>query len=83
MLTMLRHVALWRPTMVGATGGLAVGGITASVMALLHHLNATVMILIWNVGVSSEAGRSHGRRRPDLAAKGRPLQLAAYIAENP
>ena len=51
MLVMLRHAALWRPTMVGATGGLAVAGITAGALALLHDLDATVMILLWNVGV--------------------------------
>lgn len=50
MLVMLRHAAFFRPTMVSVTGGLAVAAMTSFVLSLVHDLDATVMILIWNLG---------------------------------
>jgi hypothetical protein len=35
------------------TGGLAVAAMTATVMSLFHELNATIMVLIWNLGVAA------------------------------
>lgn len=53
MLVMLRHAAVLRPTIVSATGGLAVAAITSFVLALIHQFDATVMILIWNLGTAA------------------------------
>jgi hypothetical protein len=53
MMVMLRYAALLRPTVVSAAGGLAVAAITAFAMSLFHDLDATIMILIWNVGVAA------------------------------
>jgi hypothetical protein len=53
MMVMLRYAALLRPTIVSATGGLAVAAITAFALSLFHDLDATVMILVWNVGVAA------------------------------
>ena len=52
MLVMLRYAALLRPTEVCAAGGLAVAAITAFALSLFHDLDATIMILVWNLGVA-------------------------------
>jgi hypothetical protein len=51
MLVMLRYAALLRASAVAATGGLAVAAITATALSLLHALDATAMILLWNAGI--------------------------------
>ena len=51
MLVMLRHAALLRPLEVSVLGGLAIAAVTAFALSLFHDLDATVMILIWNLGV--------------------------------
>lgn len=50
MFVMLRHAAPLRPTPVALTGSLAVAGLTASALSLFHAFDATVMILMWNLG---------------------------------
>jgi hypothetical protein len=53
MLVMLRHTALLRPIEVSVLGGLAVAAVTAFALSLFHDLDATVMILIWNLGAAA------------------------------
>ena len=53
MLVMLRHAALLRPLPVTMSGSLAVAAITATALSLFHDLDATVMILMWNLGVAA------------------------------
>ena len=53
MLVMLRYAALLRPLEVSIVGGLAVAAVTAFALSLFHGLDATVMILIWNLGVAA------------------------------
>jgi hypothetical protein len=53
MLVMLRHAAPVRPIHVSLVGGLAVAAITATALALFHDLDATVMILLWNLGTAA------------------------------
>jgi len=53
MLAMLRYATLLRPTEVCAAGGLAVAAVTAFALSLFHDLDATVMILVWNLGVAA------------------------------
>ena len=48
---MLRYAALLRPGAVALAGALAVAGITSSALSLFHDLDATVMILIWNLAL--------------------------------
>ena len=65
MFIMLRHGSLLRPSTVTLTGSLAIAAITASAMTLFHPLDATVMILIWNLGTAAlivGAGSWWGRR---------------------
>ena len=65
MFIMLRHGSLLRSSTVTLTSSLAVAAITASAMTLFHPLDATVMILIWNLGASAlivGAGSWLGRR---------------------
>lgn len=52
MLFMLRYAAFLRPTLVAATGSLAAAAITSAALSLFHDLDATVMILMWNLGVA-------------------------------
>ena len=53
ILVMLRHAALLRPSAVALSGSLAVAAITATALSLFHNLDATIMILIWNLGVAA------------------------------
>ena len=53
MLVMLRHAALLRPLEVSVLGGLAIAAVTAFALSLFHDLDATVMILIWNLGAAA------------------------------
>ena len=45
-----RDAAVLRPTAVCVAGGLAVAATTSFAMSLFHDLDATVMILVWNLG---------------------------------
>jgi hypothetical protein len=68
MLIMLRHAALLRPTAVSTAGGLAIAAVTSFALSLIHDLDATVMILIWNLGVAALiAGLASRFGRPTLA----------------
>jgi len=53
MLVMLRYTALLRPVEVSVLGGLAIAAVTAFALSLFHDLDATVMILIWNLGAAA------------------------------
>jgi len=53
MLLMLRYATFLRPTEVCVTGGLAIAAMTAFALSLLHDLDATIMILLWNLGVAA------------------------------
>src|SRR5262249_58888235 len=50
MLVMLRYAALLPALEVNVLGGLAVAALTSFAVSLFHGLNATLMILIWNLG---------------------------------
>jgi hypothetical protein len=50
MFVMLRHAAPLRPLPVALAGSLAVAAMTASALSLFHAFDATVMILMWNLG---------------------------------
>jgi len=52
MLVMLRYAAPLRPISVTLMGSLAVASITATALSLFHAIDATVMILMWNVGTT-------------------------------
>ena len=53
LLVMLRHAAQLYPTMVAMMGGLASAGIAATALSLFHELDATVMVLVWNLGAAA------------------------------
>jgi hypothetical protein len=50
---MLRHAALLRPVAATLAGALAVAAITSSALALMHDIDATAMILLWNLGTAA------------------------------
>lgn len=52
LLLMLRYAAPLRPTAAILTGSLAVAAITATALSLFHDLDASVMILMWNLGTA-------------------------------
>jgi hypothetical protein len=49
---MLRHAALLRPVASTLAGALAVAAVTSSALALMHDIDATAMILLWNLGTA-------------------------------
>jgi len=52
MLAMLRYAAALRPTSVILMGCLAVSAITATALSMFHPLDATAMVLGWNLGTA-------------------------------
>jgi hypothetical protein len=52
MLVMLRYAALLRPTESSAMSGLAIAAITAFSLSLVHDFDASLTILVWNLGVA-------------------------------
>jgi hypothetical protein len=65
LVAMLRRTAWLRPTPVALSGGLAIGGIAASAMSLLHALDATVLVMLWTLGAAAvivALGGALGRR---------------------
>lgn len=52
LLLMLRYAAPLRPTPVILTGSLAVAAVTAVALSLFHGGDATLMILMWNLGTA-------------------------------
>lgn len=52
MLLMLRYAAPLRPIAATLMGSLAVAAVTAMALSLFHIMDATVMILMWNVGTT-------------------------------
>lgn len=65
MLIMLRYVARLSPLPVVMTGSLAVAAMTAAALSLFHPLDATIMILMSNFGVTAlflALGKRYGQR---------------------
>jgi len=52
LLIMLRHAARIRPTGAILAGGLAVAAISSTALSLYHKLDASVMVLLWNLGTA-------------------------------
>ncbi len=52
LLIMLRYVTRLSPAPVAMCGSLAVAAMTATALSILHPLDATAMILMWNFGVA-------------------------------
>jgi hypothetical protein len=50
---MLRHAAPLRPAATALAGSLAVAAMTATALSLFHEIDATVMILVWNLGTAA------------------------------
>lgn len=53
ILVMLRYTALLEPARVAVMGGLAVSAIAATALSLFHSLDATIMVLMWNLGIAA------------------------------
>jgi len=62
---MLRHARFVRATETACIAAIAVAGLTVSALRAFHELDATVMVLIWNVGAAAAIiliGTLFGRR---------------------
>lgn len=76
MMVMLRYAAPLRPTAVAFVGSLSVAAITATALSLFHGGDATLMIIMFNIGTAAMfvgLGGLFGRRmfewiapRPDI-----------------
>jgi hypothetical protein len=75
LLVMLRHTARLHPTMVGMMGGLASAGFAATALSLFHELDATVMVLVWNVGAAASIVALAGMFGPSLFASMSPRAI--------
>lgn len=53
MLLMLRYVALLRSAAAAIAASLAVAAVAATALSLFHPLDASVMILLWNLGTAA------------------------------
>jgi hypothetical protein len=65
LLVMLRYTARLGPVAVIWMGSLAIASLTASALSLFHDIDATVLILLWNIGAAAlivGLGRMFGRR---------------------
>jgi hypothetical protein len=51
ILVMLRYAARLEPARVAVLGGLAVSAIAATALSLFHSFDATIMVLMWNLGI--------------------------------
>ena len=52
LFVMLRHAAALRPMAVALTGGLSVAAITALALFLFHILDASLLVIMWNLGTA-------------------------------
>jgi len=50
---MLRYATMLRPILVTMTGSLSVAAITATALSIFHSIDASVMILTWNLGTAA------------------------------
>jgi hypothetical protein len=74
LLAMLRRTAWLDPSPVALMGGVAIAGVAATAMSILHQLDATVLVLLWNLGAAAvivALGGTFGRRILDSALSGR------------
>ena len=53
LLLMLRYAALLRSAAVAAAGSLAVAALAATALSLFHGLDASAMVLMWNLGAAA------------------------------
>jgi len=94
LVAMLRRRAWLHPTPVAMSGGLAVGGVAATAMALLHDLDAAVMVLVGTLGATalivapsgfsaaaSSAGPRHGGSMCDYEAAGERAREPERLAD--
>ena len=72
LVVMLRHAARLDPTTVAIMGGLASAGIAATALSLFHELDATVMVLVWNLGAAASIVALAGMLGPTLFASMSP-----------
>ena len=75
LVLMLRYAAAFRPRPVAIMGGLAVAAFTATALSVCHILDASLMILMWNIGTAALVvglagllARSFGRRSGNYAS---------------
>jgi hypothetical protein len=53
LLVMLHRTAWLDPSPAALMGGVAIAGVAATAMSILHQLDATVLVLLWNLGAAA------------------------------
>lgn len=53
LFVLLRHAARLRPALVTMTAGLAVSAVTSATMSVIHQIDASAMVLAWNLGFAA------------------------------
>jgi hypothetical protein len=53
LLVMLRHTARLQPTVVAIIGGLASAGLAGAALTLFHQIDASLMVLLFNLGAAA------------------------------
>lgn len=81
MLVMLRYAALLRPTAAAVSGSLSIAAMTATALSLFHELDASVMILTWNVGILALIVAVGGAVGPKMLASLSPRRMLGREAE--
>jgi len=77
LLVMLRHTARLQPTLVARTGGRASAGLAAVALSLFHEIDASVMVLLWNLGAAALVVALAAVSGRSLFARVVPLQIEA------
>ena len=77
LVIMLRHTARLDPTTAAMMAGLASAGIAATALSLFHEFDATVMVLVWNLGAVALIVALAGMFGPSLFASTLPRGLDA------
>ena len=75
MLVMLRYAAVLRPIAVALCASLSVAAMTATSLSLFHELDASIMILVWNVGTSALIVALGGTLGPKMLASLSPRRM--------
>ncbi len=77
LLVMLRHASRLQPSVVAMTGSLASAGLAAVALMVFHEIDASLLVLLWNLGVAALLVALAGLFGRSLFAHGAPRRIDA------